>query len=111
MNILAVRRDADIPNLLVYLEDIPSEVCLRLSSLTSRGRSGCVDQVTEIVFRVPDGINFTSASLPSADHPLPITPGQAGECRALRIRRGAAERDPLDTFAGAPLTSRTRPLP
>lgn len=83
MNILAVRRDAHIPHLLVYLEDIPSEVCLRLSSLTSSGRSGFVDRVTEIVFQVPNGTGFTSASLPSADDPLPVTPdklGTAGHC-------------------------------
>ncbi len=83
MNILAVRRDGDIPHLLVYLEDIPSEVCLRLSSLTSSGKSGFVDHVTEIVFQVPDGTGFTSASLPSAAYPLPITPdklGVAGHC-------------------------------
>jgi len=74
MNILAVRRDGNVPHLLVYLEDIPSEVCLRLSSLTAGGKSGFVDQVTEIVFQVPDGTGFTSASLPSDDYPLPITP-------------------------------------
>jgi hypothetical protein len=83
MNILGVRRDDEIPHLLVYLEDIPSEVCLRLSSLTSSGKSALVDQVTEIVFQVPDGTGFTSASLPSAAYPLPITPdelGVAGHC-------------------------------
>jgi hypothetical protein len=78
MNILAVRRDGDIPHLLVYLEDIPSEVCLRLSSLTSSGKSGFVDQVTEIVFQGPDGAGFTSASLPSEAYPLPITPDKLG---------------------------------
>jgi hypothetical protein len=83
MNILAVRRDGDIPHLLVYLEDIPSEVCVRLSSLTSSGKSAFVDRVTEIIFQVPDGAGFTSASLPSEDDPLPITPdklGVAGHC-------------------------------
>ena len=83
MNILAVRRDGDTPHLLVYLEDIPSEVCLRLSSLTTSGKSGFVDHVTEIVFQVPDGAGFASASLPSAAYPLPITPDKlavAGHC-------------------------------
>ena len=83
MNILAVRRDGGIPHLLVYLEDIPSEVCVRLSSLTSSGKSAFVDHVTEIIFQVPDGAGFTSASLPSEDDPLPITPdklGVAGHC-------------------------------
>jgi len=83
MNILAVRRDGGIPHLLLYLEDIPSEVCLRLSSLTSSGKSGFVDRVTEIIFQVPNGAGFTSASLPSISYPLPITPeklGIAGHC-------------------------------
>ena len=83
MNILAVRRDGDLPHLLVYLEDIPSEVCLRLSSLTTTGKSGFVDHVTEIVFQVPNGAGFTTARLPSAAYPLPITPdklGIAGHC-------------------------------
>ena len=83
MNILAVRRDGDIPHLLVYLEDIPSEVCVRLSSLTSSGKSAFVDHVTEIIFQVPEGAGFTSASLPSEDYPLPITPDKlavAGHC-------------------------------
>ena len=83
MNILAVRRDGEIPHIMVYLEDIPSEVCLRLSSLTSSGKSGFVDRVTEIIFQVPDGAGFTSASLPSISYPLPITPDKlavAGHC-------------------------------
>jgi len=74
MNILVARRDGDIPHLLVYLEDMPSEVCLRLSSLTASGKSGFVDRVTEMVFQVPQGGGFTSASLPSVAYPLPITP-------------------------------------
>jgi hypothetical protein len=83
MNILAVRRDGDIPHLLVYLEDMSSEVCLRLSSLTSSGKSGFVDRVTEIVFQVPQGDGFTTAKLPSAAYPLPITPEElavVGHC-------------------------------
>ena len=62
----------DIPHLLVYLEDIPSEVCLRPSPLTSSGKSGFADHVTEIVFVEPNCAGFTSASLPPADDPSPI---------------------------------------
>lgn len=83
MNILAVRRDARSPHMVVYLENIPSEVCIRLSSLTSSGKSGFVDHVTEIVFQVPNEAGFASARLPSAAYPLPITPdelGVAGHC-------------------------------
>ena len=28
MNILATRRDGTLPHMLVYLEDLPSEVCI-----------------------------------------------------------------------------------
>jgi hypothetical protein len=31
MTILAVKRDGTRPHMLVYLEDLPSDVCLRLS--------------------------------------------------------------------------------
>jgi len=79
MNILAVRRDGTVPHMLVYLEDIPSEVCLRLSSMTTTGKTGFVEQVTEIVFQVPDGAGgFNTAKLPSLAHPLPITPDELG---------------------------------
>jgi len=75
MNVLAVRRDGLVPHMLVYLEDIPSEVCLRLSSITTGGKTGFVEQVTEVVFQVPDGMgNFNTAKLPSMTYPLPITP-------------------------------------
>ncbi|MFN7267459.1 MAG: hypothetical protein ACK5UA_00485 [Cereibacter sp.] len=75
MNILAVRRDGLVPHMLVYLEDIPSEVCVRLSSMTTSGKTGFVEQMTEIVFQVPDGLgNFNTARLPSTTYPLPITP-------------------------------------
>ena len=83
MNILAVRRDGTLPHMLVYLEDIPSDVCLRLSLMTTGGKSGFADQVTEIVFQLPNGAGFTSASLPPAAYPLPITPDKlavAGHC-------------------------------
>ncbi len=75
MNILAVKRDGTTPHMLVYLEDIPSEACVRLSSMTSTGKAGFVEQMTEIVFQVPDGSGgFTTAKLPSLARPLPITP-------------------------------------
>jgi hypothetical protein len=75
MNILAVRRDGTVPHMLVYLEDIPSEACLRLSSMTTSGKAGFVEQMTEIVFQVPDpSSGFKTAKLPSLAHPLPITP-------------------------------------
>lgn len=79
LNILAVRRDGNQPHLVVYLENIPSEVCLRLSSLTSSGKSGFVDRVTEIVFQVSSGPGFVSANLPSTSYPLPITPDELAE--------------------------------
>ena len=62
--------------MLVYLENIPSEVCIRLSSLTTGGKSGFVDRVTEMVFQVPNGsgTGFATAKMPSARYPLPITP-------------------------------------
>jgi hypothetical protein len=79
MNILAVRRDGTVPHMLVYLENIPSEVCLRLSSMSETGKTGFVEQVTEIVFQVPDGAGgFNTAKLPSLAHPLPITPDELG---------------------------------
>jgi hypothetical protein len=78
MNVLAVRRDGQVPHLLVYLENIPSEVCIRLSLLTTSSKSGFVDRVTEIVFQAPNGNGFTSAKLPSAAYPLPITPDKLG---------------------------------
>ena len=79
MNILAVRRDGTVPHMLVYLEDIPSEVCLRLSSMSETGKTGFVEQVTEIVFQVPDGAGgFNTAKLPSLAYPLPITPDELG---------------------------------
>ena len=78
MNIMAVRRNGTAPHMLVYLENIPSEVCLRLSSLTTSGRSGFVDNVTEIVFQVPNGAGFATAKMPSAAYPLPITPTDLG---------------------------------
>ncbi|MCA3509694.1 MAG: hypothetical protein IOC80_03640 [Rhodobacter sp.] len=75
MNILAVRRDGSVPHMLVYIEDIPSEVCVRLSSMTATGKTGFVEQMTEIVFQVPDGGGgFNIAKLPSVTYPLPITP-------------------------------------
>ena len=74
MNILAARRDGTLLHMRVYLEDFPSEACLRLSSLKTSGKSGFADHVTEIVFQVPNGAGFTLASLPSAAYPLPITP-------------------------------------
>ncbi len=75
MNVLAVRRDGLVPHMLVYLEDIPSEVCLRLSSITTGGKTGFVENLTEVVFQVPDGMgNFNTAKLPSQTYPLPITP-------------------------------------
>jgi hypothetical protein len=79
MNILAVRRDGTVPHMLVYLEDIPSEVCLRLSSMTTTGKAGFVEHMTEIVFQVPDPKSgFKTAKLPSLAHPLPITPDELG---------------------------------
>ncbi|MFO0514822.1 MAG: hypothetical protein ACK5YF_07750 [Rhodobacterales bacterium] len=77
MNILAARRDGTVPHMLVYLEDIPSEVCLRLSSMTTTGKTGFVEQVTEVVFQVPNGSGgFNTARLPSLAYPLPITPDE-----------------------------------
>ena len=83
MNILVVRRDGTLPHMLVYLEDLPSAVCIRLSSLTTSGKSGFADHVTEIALQVPNGAGFIPASLPSAAYSLPITPdklGVAGPC-------------------------------
>ncbi len=75
MNVLAVRRDGSVPHMLVYIEDIPSEVCVRLSSMTATGKTGFVEQMTEIVFQVPNGSGgFNIAKLPSVTYPLPITP-------------------------------------
>lgn len=79
MNILAARRDGIMPHMLVYLEDIPSEVCVRLSSMTATGKTGFVEQATEVVFQVPNGSGgFNSAKLPSPAYPLPITPNELG---------------------------------
>ncbi|MCA3450868.1 MAG: hypothetical protein INF92_10980 [Rhodobacter sp.] len=77
MNILAARRDGTVPHMLVYLEDIPSEVCLRLSLMSKTGKTGFVEQVTEVVFQVPNGSGgFNTARLPSPAYPLPITPDE-----------------------------------
>lgn len=75
INVFAVRRDGRVPTTLIYLENIPSEVCVRLSSITTGGKAAFIDQITEIVFQVPDGKGgFKSATLPSVTYPLPITP-------------------------------------
>jgi hypothetical protein len=79
LNVLLANRDGRVPHFLIYLENIPSEVCLRLSSLTSSGKSGFVERVTEIVFQTPNGGGgFSSQSLPSAEFPLPIRPNDLG---------------------------------
>lgn len=100
MNILAVRRDGTVPHMLVYLEDIPSEVCLRLSSMSETGKTGFVEQMTEIVFQVPDGAGgFNTAKLPSLAYPLPITPdelGLPGHCGTVGGRVNVIYWIPLD---------------
>lgn len=78
VNVFMGRRDGGEPHLLVYMENIPSSVCLRLSSLTASGKSGFVDHVTEIVFQTPTGGGFTTARLPSTVFPLPILPDDLG---------------------------------
>ncbi len=77
MNILVGRRDGHLPHMLVYLENLPAKVCIRLSSLTANGESGFVDRVTEIGFQAFDADGaFPGAVLPTPENPLPITPDE-----------------------------------
>ncbi len=76
MNILAGRRDGHQPHILIYLEDIPAEVCIRISSLSESGKGVFADRVTEIDFQVPNGTGFALTSLPSPESPLPVMPDE-----------------------------------